>query len=758
MKNRLSRVQQTLIAILGILGFAFSLYAQTPPQRDPRIILAQVDQLYYDEKYAEAAEGYEAFLKDHPDSEGQARAMLQLAQTYAKLTRDAEAQNTYRQLIDSDPDGNYAISAVQLMVNLYVQRYQHIQAIQLCKQIIAKYPGTRAASIAGYLIPTYLYSQGKTAESIQAYHRFIEEYPNSIYRASAFSSLIAIYMHQKDFDQAEKLILSYLDDQGGNADLLEQLARVYQRQGKSAEALKLYQQALAQNPDNISILEKIGEIYVEQGDQQRAIAEWQRMVQRNPNQYYQHQRLADIYKGHGFYDQSIAEYETAIRLQPRTAYLYTQLADVYRIRNDMPKAISTYVRALIALGPSYGGRSRIYESLAELYPPERREQAFLAAEAQVQTLLSSSPAASAQQTPSSRINLLLALAELAFHRGDYEQSLAYFRQLARVYNDQGQALQQAAALLERNDEMLAAARFYEEIPQLFPNTGIAFQAPLKAGQAYAKEKRWNQALAALQGASSNSTEALLLRADIQLHYVYDVRGALSTYQQAERTVRSGTNLNKIRLGKIEAMILLGQDVREQIIPLLSLPSPYSQQAQLLLGHTYFFAAEFEQAVEAYKKVSEHNTRNEWSNDALEYLALIRGNSDYFYQPLTLYAQGLRYQLLGEDESALASYSKILEKFPKSRLRGQTHMKLAQIHVTRGNIVAAAEFYEQILSEADVLAAEALFKLAALYGVTDPERAKRAYTQLLEQYPQSIYAPEARQRLRMLLNSVRRDDS
>ena len=744
-------MKQILVVLCLLLPSV--LHAQ---QTDARNQLIQAEQLMGEEKYEDAVKSYQKFLEDYPDAENRDQAMLQLGQAYAKLARDAEARNTYSELIRLDPDGTYATSAVSYMMNLHTQRYQHEEAVRMCQQIVKAHPDTRAGLVAAYLVPNYLYTQGKIDEAIAAYRGFLESYPTSIYRSSVMSSLVSLYAQRKAFSDAEALIQEQLSKHPDDIDLVEYLAQLYQKRGQLDQALQLYQRVLDQSPTNTNVLEKIGEIYVERGDTQRAVLEWQRIVANNPNQYYQHQRLADIYKEHQLYDQAVAEYETAIRMQPRTSYLYTQLADVYRIQNDVPKAIETYVRALTVLAPNYGGRPRVYASLAELYPPEDQARAFHEAETVVRGLLDQISNQTDPQLAANRVNLLLAFAELALYTGDYEQSLERFRTLVSVFNDQGQALQQAAQELERRSENLAAARFYEEMTRLFPTGGLAHRARTKAAEAYVRAGHWNQALAVLDTGSQNDTAAMLLRAGIQLRYVRDVHSALATYERTEKMISGGAYLNHVRLGKAEAMLLLGEDAEPVLTSLLEAPAPYSLRARLLLGHHYFFRAEFDTAMEAYQQVAEIDTTSEWSNDALEFLSLTRGNRDFFYQPLALYAEGIRLEWTGNTNAAIASYMQVLEKFPKANLRHQTRMKLGDLYAQQEDNVKAEGYYLEIIAEESVLVAEAILKLASLAGSGDPEKAQQRYTQLLEQHPQSIHTPEARRQLRILLNQGKED--
>ena len=735
------------------------------------------NELYYDGRYAEAAKAYEAILDKYAEFEYKDQVRTRLGRCYEQLNNDALAISMYQDVIKDDPNGSYVSQAVSMMGNLYVQRYQYKKAISMLQQIMAKYPQTNAAEMAGYLIPMYLYSQGMMEEAIEDYKKFLNDFPQSSYRMSAFSSLISLYLKHNRFDEAERMLTENMGRSPGDVDLMQKLAAVYQKKGKYEEALKLYQAALAKSPDNANLLEDLGEFYLEYGDKEKAIAEWSKIAQGTSDEYYQHQRLGNILKEHGFYKEAVEQYEAAIKLQPHVSYLYSQLADVYKIQGRIDDAIGTYVRALLELGVGYSGRDNIISDMSELYSDELKNQLFQKAITKLQTELAKRP---------KDANVILSLAEIYFHQGDFESSLQQFIKLASLYKDQGKLLDKYAQILERDNNLEAALAFYTAIPRYFPDGQYDLQSRLKSGRLYYQLGKWEEALTALEElirkdeSRQFTTDAYLLMGEIQLRGLRDIKAAASTYDTVESLPYSVFRILDIRLRRAECNILLGNysDAETMLNPITSKPGKYGIEAHKLLGDSYFYQGKFNEAIEEYQEVVNNSSNTSsipplprgsitlriqspyeglnWDNDALAMIALIKGNSDYFQQPLAMYAEASRLELNGQYQSALDNYNAILQRFADCMLKGDVLLAIGNLHLRQKQFKEALASFEQLAQSESPLSPEGKMKIGDVYQQLDnPSQAIAAYSDLIQKYPDSVLTTYARSQIRMISENEKR---
>jgi len=756
-----------LICIFMLL-WGFQIDAQTDTaDKQSRAEVSAANELYYDGKYAEAAKAYEEILEKYAEFSYKDQVRTRLGRCYERLNNDTLAISMYQEVIKDDPNGSYASQAVSMMGNLYVQRYQYKKAISMLQQIAAKYPQTKAADMAGYLIPMYLYAQGMVEEAIKGYKKFLNDFPQSSYRMSAFSNLVSLYLKHNRFDEAEKMLTENMGKSPSDVNLMQKLAAVYQKKGKYEEALKLYQAALAKSPNDTSLLENLGEFYLELGDKEKAIAEWSKIAQNASNEYHQYQRLGNILKKHGFYMEAVEQYEAAIKLQPRVSYLYSQLADVYKIQGRMDDAIATYLRALLELGAGYSGRDNIISDMSELYSGELQNQLFQKAITKLQSEVANRP---------KDAGVILSLAEIYFHQGDFESSLQQFVQLTSLYNDQGKLLDKYAQILERDNNLEAALAFYTAIPRYFPSSRYDLQARLKSGQLYYKLDKWDEALTVLgelirkDKSRQLTTDAYFLIGEIQLRGQHDVEAAASTYATIGGLPYSVSQTLEIKLRMAECNILLGSYSEAEAIlnPIISKPGKYGIEAHKLLGDSYFYQGKFNEAVEEYQKVvnDSSNTPNlgtgiiirgrnpyeglNLGNDALFMIALIKGNSDYFQQPLAMYAEALRLELNGNYQAALDSYNAILQQFENCTLKGDTILAIGNLHLRRKEFEKALKNFEKLAQSESPLSPEAKMKMGDVYQeLHDPSQAITTYSDLIQKHPDSVLTTYARNQIRMI---------
>lgn len=736
-----------VLFILIYLSAATTTVAQTQQERQQaQIVVSRADQLYYDGKYAEAIKAYKEILKKYPAASTD-RIRVQMGRCYAKLNNDALAIQSYLSVVDDNPNSSYARSAVSSIGSLYALRYQYPKAIAALQQISAKYPNTQTAEMAQYLIPRYLEYRGETEKAIAGYESFLKKFPRSIYRSSALSSLVSLYLKYDKLNEAEQTLLKHIGSNPNDVDLMRNLAAVYQKQGKFDDALKLYQAAVAKSPNNEYVLEELGKLYLQRGDKDKAMAEWSKIVVSNQNQYYQRYRLASIFKQHGFYDKAIEQYETAIKLQPTYSYLYTNLADVYKIQGKVDAAVDTYLRALLRLGVNYSGRGSIISSMAELYDGELQEKLFAKAIAKVESEFKNKPKDTV---------VVLSLAEIYFHQGDFAASLAHFKQLATLYPDQGKILQKYAQILERDNQTVAALEFYVTIPQLFPTGTFAMLAKLKSAPLYYQLERYEDALKSLRelirldGTGAYSLEAYLLMGEVQLRGLRDVESAMSTYTMLERMPDAQPKMLEIKLRRAECSMLRGNyaDAEAILQKIAEGEIRVNVEAKKLLGDTYFFMGKFKDSLEAYQQIIDLPEDTTFTNDALAQVAMITGNPDYFQQPLAMYAETLRLELNGDYDDALKGYNAIIEKFPDCSLKDELILTIADSLLRRELVEEAIQRLEELQQSDSPLAPEAQAKIGDIYRwqLKDVSKAMEAYSTLLEKYPDSVLTTYARNQI------------
>lgn len=708
---------------------------------------------FHERRYAEAIKAYEELLEKGipkrddtytPLRQTQKDSIrLMLGQSYAKVGEDPAAQRVFREVVDENPDGSYATQAVHRLGNLYWQRYQFRQAILQCKQILKQHPNTAAAATAAYLVGQYQQTEGKTEAAIESYKYFLDNFPGSPYRTSAVNSLIRLYIANAHYTEAEALIQKRLQNYPGDLTLLEQLAELYQQQGEHPRAIELYRRAIQEDPSNTNLRRKLGDLYAEIGKTTQAVSEWKKIVAGETNQADQHQRLGAIYLSHKMYREAIAAYQQAIRLNPQQGYLYTQLAAAYKIQGQNEQAAEVYIDGLQRVGLAESQREPIWDAMLEIYEgaDHKALQDKLVAQLQKQHLRQ-------PQNP----NVTMTLGELLFYAGRAPQALETFRQLHRSHPTQTDlTLERYARVLERNTSP-QAADFHKALIDGSSNRARVRNAHSKLALFYQKTEQWENAVAMLKGLVKNreaSIQNRILLGQLQLHGTREPKAAQITFQPLLTQRLVNRQLMETQLGLGECHILLKRYTlaREVLEPIASRVNRYRATARKLMGDSYFFAADFDQALKEYNQVIQISKSDQLTNDALEKIVLIQNHQDYLKIPLTDYAAALQLYLSGEAEDARQQCDQILELYPQATIVDVIWFLIGNIYREGAETTEAINAYQQVIARESPIAPKALVNIAEIYRQQDDlANAAATYTTLIMDYPENVIVVYARQQL------------
>jgi tetratricopeptide (TPR) repeat protein len=168
----------------------------------------------------------------------------------------------------------------------------------------------------------------------------------------------------------------------------------------------------------------------------------------------------------------------------------------------------------------------------------------------------------------------------------------------------------------------------------------------------------------------------------------------------------------------------------------------------------YFSGDFEWA-QGQLDVLKASTSKLISNDAIDLSLLITDNfnMDTITAPMEMYARAdlLAYQ--NRFEEASITLDSIVNAYPMHSLMDEIWMLRANMFYKQAQYDSAKTCYEKIIDLyfADILADDALFKLAEMYETIfgDKEKAKALYERLITEQPASLYVVDARKRFRAL---------
>ena len=181
---------------------------------------------------------------------------------------------------------------------------------------------------------------------------------------------------------------------------------------------------------------------------------------------------------------------------------------------------------------------------------------------------------------------------------------------------------------------------------------------------------------------------------------------------------------------------------------------YSHEASMRMAKTSFFKKDFNWAKKQASELKQASTQL-IANDAVELFLLISDNSaeDSLQVALQDFSKADLLEYQNKPKEALEAFLQILVKHKGQSIEAGTLYKVGRNYEKLGNFAKAITYYQTILDhhKDGIYTDEALFYSAEIYNkqLNDPEKAKSLYEKVVLEHPDSIYFTEARKQYRQL---------
>lgn len=282
--------------------------------------------------------------------------------------------------------------------------------------------------------------RGDLAGAQRAAERAVDLAPSSL---SAATTLINVYIQQKNFRTAHDRLTQLINDQPTRLQLLELKARVLIAQGDSATAEATLREMLQTDPNYLNAYFLLSDFYQSSQQQtERAIAELNRLIGLRPTNAQQiaqaHLFVAMLEEGRGNFDVAVTNYEQMLSYDKRSigaAIALNNLAWIYadKGKGNLDKA-TDYARSAITIAPE----ANFFDTLGYAYYKKRQ---FDVAIEQFRRAIDRRPASA---------NYHLHMARAQRDGGNTQQAKASYERALQVggtnFAEANQARQELAAL------------------------------------------------------------------------------------------------------------------------------------------------------------------------------------------------------------------------------------------------------------------------------------------------------------------------
>lgn len=179
----------------------------------------------------------------------------------------------------------------------------------------------------------------------------------------ALSSLSAVYIGQKRYQDAVDLLKPFVDTGRGTVLIHNNLAAAYRRLGSYPLAIEQLQQALKENPDSAELHNNLGVVLGKPGQSVQAVAEYRTALALDPDHGSAHFNLAVALTREGRSDEALNHFHIAQQTNPDDPEILAGLGWTYHKLNRYLLAIS-YYKESARLMPS---NLQVQQALGELW-------------------------------------------------------------------------------------------------------------------------------------------------------------------------------------------------------------------------------------------------------------------------------------------------------------------------------------------------------------------------------------------------------
>lgn len=567
------------------------------------------------------------------------------------------------------------------------------------------------------------------------------------------------YARKGEWLKAEAIYESLPNDIKTNPGVLPDYLRTLLELKKYKDAEKLARKAVKQHPDDATVGVALGGVYTAAGDTTAARKQFEKVVAAlRPEQV-----------------QPVAQ-EFQQRQLPRWA------ERSYLRGRALAKNDAEYSAQLVQLYTTNGQKEGVLKETLRMAEqnPDREQLSFvrnmlqnsLKTDADFDTLEKLLITRTQQQPEQATWSELLLW--LYLQRRDFAGALVQARALDRRQRSEGSRVMELAAIAQRNKDYETAIEGYQYVAQQY--RGGQYYQPARQQLIAAREEQVRntfpvdqaklrtlvseyQQLLTEDGRTAQTAGVLRNLALLYAFQLDEKDKAMQLLQEVIDLPRADALLvdeAKVALGDIyllraepwEATLLYSQVEKSRK------DSPLGYEAKLRNARLSYYAGDFKLA-QSHLDILKQATSREIANDAMQLSLLIGDNTamDTAGVALKDYASTELLVFQNKLPQAIQSLDQLLAKYPGHALTDEAWYLKGQLQRRTGDYAGAVETLARIVNNPkyDILSDDALFLMAEIeeQNRQDKAKAQELYTQLLTKHAGSIFAAEARKRVRKL---------
>jgi tetratricopeptide (TPR) repeat protein len=565
----------------------------------------------------------------------------------------------------------------------------------------------------------------------------------------------------EEADEWERAVTLYEElykSEPTNFIFLDGLRRSYTQLKEYDKAIGIIRRWFITHPRDINLMTTLGGLYYDSGNDTAADSVWKVVLSIDPNNVQSYRIVANEMMQHRLYEQCIRTYIDGRTMSKSEVLFADELGTLYAALQQYTLATQEYLR-LVKKNPDQllFVQSRLS---AIILKPEALRAASEIVKAEV-------------KISSDNIALHRLYVWLLMEERRYDSALEHYRIIDRLANANGSELFNFAQQLNQERASAAAAEAFKEIINRFDKSGLLPYA--RFGYARALEELSNEAdtlapesqptyrdaiqiyesIAAAQDHTDLAVQSLFRIGVIKFEKLFDLDGALSAFNKIKEfsnTINifydAAIKNGEVQMARNDLVGARKEFERTAKLPIVT----YQDQAVFKLAELNYFEAQFDTSLSLLKRFNT-NLNTDLTNDALQLQYFIQENKTSSLPALTEFAKADLQMRQRKYPESLNHFRDIIKQYPTTLLIDDAMIKIGELHLKlkqTNEAIAAFRFIADSI-QLSILKDRAQFRIAEISENVQHNKTQAitAYEKLLERFPNSLYAEQARKRIRLL---------
>jgi hypothetical protein len=572
-------------------------------------------------------------------------------------------------------------------------------------------------------------------------------------------TLAKSYFENAEYDKAAYLYAQLWENNNQAQQFYAPLLKCYLQQKKLDEAEKLVRKQSKKFNENFLYQIDLGYVLRQKGDEGGAQKQYEKVIKElRPNENELRQ-TAGYFGEVGELDFEIATFNKAQKMFGGKIDFSTDLASAYLQKSDYKTAAAYYLEYIDrhpydaqpvknTIQTVRGGDKLMSEMEAQLYTKIQKQP--------------------------DKEDYIELLTWIYIQNKDFEGALLQMKAIDKRKSGDGYRVLEIAHIAQTEGFYDDAISGYEYVVAKEPRTSLYFQARTDVlncrKEKIAKKINYTDAdLQALKadyesfiaenGKNARTAQSIKELADLFGFYIHDINAAVATSEELidlPGIPQSLKNQAKLSLGDF---YLISGDVWESSLVYSQVDkeekdSPLGEEARFKNAKLSYYKGEFEWAQEQLN-ILKASTSQLISNDAINLSVFIIDNlgMDTISVPMEMFSRADLLMFQNKDGEADKVLDSIVFTYPGHELFDDIEYAKAQIYCRKRQFEKAIPLLENIVKNygKDLKGDDALFLLADITEreLSNKEKAKELFKQLIVDYQSSLLVVEARKRYRVL---------